>query len=50
MPSISVGFHPEAIAEAAAAVQWYQERSEEAAVAFIEELERAVGSIAEAPE
>jgi len=50
MPSVPVGFHPEAIAEAAAAVKWYQERSDAAAAAFLAELDRAVESIAEAPE
>jgi len=50
MPSIPVGFHPEAIAEAAAAVEWYQERSDAAAAAFLAELDRAVEGIAEAPE
>lgn len=39
MPSIPVGFHPEAIAEAAAAVEWYQERSDAAAAAFLAELD-----------
>lgn len=42
MPSIPVGFHPEAIGEAAAAVEWYRERSDAAAAAFLAELDRAV--------
>jgi plasmid stabilization system protein ParE len=50
MASIPVGFHPEAIAEAAAAVQWYEKRSEAAAAAFLAELDRAIDSIGEAPE
>ena len=50
MPSIPVGFHPEAIAEAAAAVEWYQERSDATAAALLAELDRAIESIAEAPD
>jgi plasmid stabilization system protein ParE len=50
MPLIPVGFHPEAIAEAAATVGWYRERSDAAAAAFLAELDRAVENIAEAPE
>jgi len=50
MPSAPVGFHPEAIVEVAAALKWYQERSDAAAAAFLAELDRAVESIAEAPE
>ncbi len=49
MPSAPVGFHPEAIVEVAAALKWYQERSDAAAAAFLAELDRAVESIAEAP-
>jgi toxin ParE1/3/4 len=45
-----VALHPEAVAEASAAAQWYRERSASAADAFLGELDRAVEKIAEAPE
>jgi len=45
MPSCQVGFHPEAVAEAIAAAQWYRERSSAAADAFLSELEFAVDRI-----
>ena len=44
-----VEIHPEALAEAAAAVEWYGERSSRAPAAFIEEIENAVESILDAP-
>jgi toxin ParE1/3/4 len=44
-----VEIHPEALAEAAAAVAWYGKRSARAPAAFIEENENAVESILEAP-
>jgi plasmid stabilization system protein ParE len=44
-----VEFHPEAIAEAAAARRWYAERSSAAAEGFQAELDHAVLSVAEAP-
>lgn len=47
MPGKPVEFHPEALEEAQAAMRWYRERSEPAAVGFMRELERAV---AEAPQ
>ena len=50
MPYPSVEFHPDAIAEAHHAVQWYLERSELAAAAFVSELDLAVEHIQEAPE
>ncbi|MBI5166220.1 MAG: type II toxin-antitoxin system RelE/ParE family toxin [candidate division NC10 bacterium] len=50
MPLPNVEFHPAAAEEVAAAVQWYRERSEEAARALVAELDRAVAMIAEAPE
>lgn len=50
MASVRVGFHPEALAEAVAATEWYRERSESLAIAFLAELDRAVDSIAEAPD
>jgi plasmid stabilization system protein ParE len=45
-----VGFHPQAVAEAAAAAQWYRDRNAAAAAAFLAELDRAVESIADAPD
>lgn len=44
-----VRFHPEAIAEFDAAVDWYRERSEQAAEAFVAEVEHAIVKIAEHP-
>lgn len=44
-----VDLHPEAIAEARVAFEWYRERSEQAASAFLSELDNAVEQIAEAP-
>ncbi|MFQ5800054.1 MAG: type II toxin-antitoxin system RelE/ParE family toxin [Bacteroidota bacterium] len=45
----SIEFHPEAVAEAQAATEWYRQRSERAADAFLAELDTAVDRIAEAP-
>ena len=45
-----VDVHPEAVAEAQAATQWYRERSALAAHAFLVELDRAIEKIAEGPE
>ena len=50
MSSGEVDVHPEAVAEARAATQWYRERSSSAADAFLAELDRAVERIAEDPE
>lgn len=44
-----IDVHPEAVAEARAAVQWYREKSPSAADAFLAELDRAVERIAENP-
>lgn len=44
-----VEFHPEALAEAQAAVAWYRERSARAAEAFVSELEKGIQAIEEAP-
>ena len=44
-----VEFHPEALAEAEAALAWYQARSPRAAEAFVNELEHAIEAISEAP-
>jgi plasmid stabilization system protein ParE len=45
-----IDVHPEAVAEAHAAAQWYRERSALAADAFLAELDRSVERIAENPE
>jgi hypothetical protein len=37
-----VEIHPEALAEAEAAVAWYAERSSRAPAAFIEEIDKAI--------
>jgi plasmid stabilization system protein ParE len=50
MSSPKIDVHPEAIAEARAAAQWYRERSALAADAFLAELDRAVERIVENPE
>ena len=42
--------HPDAVAEARAAAQWYRERSALTADAFLAELDRAVERIAGNPE
>jgi plasmid stabilization system protein ParE len=47
---VQVDLHPEAAEEAAAAVEWYRERSEAAAAAFTVELERAIELIAAEPD
>jgi toxin ParE1/3/4 len=44
-----IDVHPEAVAEAQAAVQWYREKSPSAADAFLAELDRAAERIAENP-
>jgi plasmid stabilization system protein ParE len=43
-------FHPEAIAEARAAAQWYRVRNESAADAFLSEPDRAVEEISQNPQ
>ncbi|MHB9031181.1 MAG: type II toxin-antitoxin system RelE/ParE family toxin [Candidatus Latescibacterota bacterium] len=43
-------FHPEAVAEAKAAVQWYRERNNTIADAFLSEIDTAVKKITDAPE
>jgi plasmid stabilization system protein ParE len=45
-----VEIHPDALEEAGAAVEWYATRSQEAADAFIAELDRGVKVISESPE
>jgi plasmid stabilization system protein ParE len=46
---LDIEFHPDAVAEAAAARQWYGERSPKAAAAFVAELDSACERIAAAP-
>ena len=43
-------FHPDADAEAESAVDWYVERSIAAAEGFLDELERAMEQIRDAPD
>jgi toxin ParE1/3/4 len=50
MASKQVEFHEAASLEFEAAFAWYFERSERAALRFAREVERAVASIADAPE
>ena len=45
MPSLSVVFHPDAVEEAQAARQWYAERSQSAADAFLAELDHGIEAI-----
>jgi plasmid stabilization system protein ParE len=40
-----VEIHPDALAEAEAAIAWYADRSSRAPAAFIEEIDRAIQSI-----
>lgn len=49
MPPERAWVHPEAIAEARAAREWYQARNAEAAEAFMAELDMAIQRIEEAP-
>ena len=44
-----VEFHPDAVAEARTAWQWYAERSPVAASAFLSELDRAITLVSEGP-
>jgi plasmid stabilization system protein ParE len=46
----SVRYHQGASADVKSAVVWYLQRSPKAAADFVEELDRAVGTIREAPE
>ena len=50
MDRLAVDVHPEAIAEARAAFQWYQSRSDDAANAFLAEIDLGVESIRTVPE
>lgn len=49
MTTKQIEIHPEALAEAEAAVIWYGERSSRAPAAFIEEIDNAIKSILDAP-
>lgn len=49
MTASQVEIHPEALAEAEAALGWYAERSSQAPNAFMAEIDKAIGSILEAP-
>lgn len=44
-----VEFHPEALAEAEAALAWYLERSSRAAEVFLGELEKGIEAVSEGP-
>ena len=44
-----VEFHPEALAEAEAALKWYAERSDRAARSLLADLEKAIETISKAP-
>jgi plasmid stabilization system protein ParE len=44
-----VDFHPDAVAEARSAWQWYAERSPHAASAFLAELDRAITLVSKGP-
>ena len=46
----SVRFHPEAAQEVQGAVDWYRERSVEAAAGFVAELNYAIEQVAELPD
>jgi toxin ParE1/3/4 len=49
MPESRVELHPDAVAEAAAARQWYEARSPNAAASFLSELEHAIRQAAAMP-
>jgi len=50
MKPLPVEFHPDAEREAVAARQWYAERSESAAAAFVAELDAAVDRVSRLPD
>ena len=45
-----VDVHPDAVAEASAAAEWYAEQNPRAAEAFVRELDSAVAAVSESPE
>ncbi|MFH1630177.1 MAG: type II toxin-antitoxin system RelE/ParE family toxin [Pseudomonadota bacterium] len=50
MSSRKIDVHPEAVAEARAAAEWYRERSDSAANAFLAEIDHAIERISRGPE
>ena len=50
MSILSIEIHPEAVAEARAAWQWYESRSDDAAHAYLAELDIGIESIRTSPE
>jgi len=50
MPLPVIEFHPQAVAEAQAAGQWYYDHNPALRGAFITELDRAIACIVESPE
>ena len=50
MPRYSVELHPDAVAEARAAAEWYRARSNSAVDAFLAELNHAIEQIEDAPD
>ncbi len=50
MKPLAVEIHPEAVAEARAAREWYQVRSPDAAEAFLAELDLGIENIRMAPD
>lgn len=49
MSARQLEIHPEALAEAEEAVNWYSERSIRAPGAFLAEIEHAIASVLESP-
>ena len=49
MSSASVHLHPEALADAEAAIEWYRRRSVRAAEMFVHELDRAIERVGDHP-
>lgn len=50
MPTPTYRFHPEATKEAEEARDWYADRSLHAAAAFLDELDKAIETVIDAPE
>lgn len=50
MPAPPYRFHPDAVVEAEEARDWYAQRSPQVALDFLEELERAITVVVDAPE
>jgi len=50
MKSLAVEIHPEAIAEACATREWYKARSDDAAEAFLSELDIGIENIRTTPD